>query len=85
VTTFAVGEVVLVETGTMVVTTEVGSVFVTSVNSAVGMVVGTVVAGVVTASGTGVWVHPVKQTNAIKRIAKPIYFIMSSKLFLPPN
>jgi hypothetical protein len=84
VTTFPVGEVVLVETGTIVVTIEVGSVVVARVNSVVGMV-GTVVAGVVTASGTGASVHPVKQTNAIKIIAKPIYFIMSNKLFLSPN
>jgi ABC-type phosphate transport system permease subunit len=77
VTTFPVGEVVLVETGSIVVTTEGGSVFVARVNSVVG-IVGTVVAGVVTASGTGVWVHPMKQTNAIKRITKPIYFFMSS-------
>jgi hypothetical protein len=77
VTTFPVGEVVLVGTGSIVVTTEVGSVFVARANSVVG-IVGTVVAGVVTASGTGVWVHPIKQTNAIKRITKPIYFFMSS-------
>jgi hypothetical protein len=85
VTTFPVGEVVLVETGTIVVINEVGSVVDARVNSVVGMVVGTVVAGVVTVSGTCVWVHPVKQTNAIKRITKPIYLIMSSKLFLSPN
>jgi hypothetical protein len=78
VTTFPDGEVVLVETGTMVVTTGVGSVIVARVNSAVGIVVGRVIDGVVTASGTGVWVHPMQQTNAIKRITKPIYFFMSS-------
>jgi hypothetical protein len=83
VTTFVDGEVVLVETGTMVVTIEVGSIFVARVNSAVGVT--TVVGGVVTSSGTGVWVHPVQQTNTIKRITKPIYFFMGSKLFFPPD
>jgi hypothetical protein len=90
VTTFPVGEVVLVETGTIVVINEVGSVVDARVNSVVGIVGtggagGTVVAGVVTASGTGVSVQPAKQTDTIKIIAKPIYFIMSNKLFLCPN
>jgi uncharacterized protein (AIM24 family) len=85
VTTFPVGEVVLVETGSIVVTTEVGSVFVARVDSVVGMVA-TVVGGVVlTVSGAGVWVHPMQKANAIKRITKPIYIFISSKLFLSNN
>jgi hypothetical protein len=78
------GDVVLVATGITAFTTVIGRIVGAGIISAVG-IVGTVVAGVVTASGTGVWVHPMKQTNAIKRITKPIYFFMSSKLFLSPN
>jgi hypothetical protein len=86
VTTFIfMGDVVLVATGITVFTTMIGSVVDAGVNSEVGTTVGTVVGGVVTTSGTGVWVHPMQQTNAIKRITKPIYFFMSGKLFLPPN
>jgi hypothetical protein len=86
VTTFLfMGDVVLVATGITIFTSVIGSVVGAGVNSVVGTTVGTVVGDGVIASGTGVWVHPMKQTNAIKRITKPIYFFMSSKLFLPPD
>jgi hypothetical protein len=79
------GDVVLVATGITVFTTVIGSVVGAGINSVVGTTVGTVVDGVVTTSGTACWVHPVKQTKAITRITKPIYFFMSSKLLLPPD
>jgi hypothetical protein len=82
--TFIDGDVVLVTTGSKVVTTVVGTVVGARVNFVVGTIVGIVV-GVVTASGTAGWVHPVKQIKAIIRITKPIHFFMRSKLFLPGN
>jgi hypothetical protein len=71
VTTFMDGDMVLVATGNTVVTTVAGTVVGARVNSVVGTEVGIVVGGVVTASGTVVWVHPVKQIKAIIRITKP--------------
>jgi hypothetical protein len=75
------GDVVLVATGITIFTSVIGSVVDAGVNSVVVTTVGTVVGEVVTASVTGVWVHPMKQTNAIKRITTPIYFFMAVNYF----
>lgn len=69
--------------GTTVVLTEVGTVVINVVGTGVASVVDTgvemVVGEVVIGSGATCWVHPVKATQAIRRIIKPKIFFMKSK------
>ncbi len=80
VTTFVVGDKVLVTVGRTVVTTVVGTAVGSRVTSVVvGRTVGIVVGRVVTGSCAAGWVHAVKATKAIRRIIKLITFFIKSK------
>jgi hypothetical protein len=77
------GDSVLFVVGTTVVLTVLGTMVIIVVGTGVASVVDTgieiVVGEVVTGSGATCWVHPVKATQAIRRIIKPKIFFMKSK------